>query len=338
MQKEFLRITQFTDKINNIYKSESILLKSNLSDNIENKFKVNIDCNKKIPKNKKIKKKTHISFQNSKTSRTNISKSLQNKHLKNRKKTIFENLLKSENYPKIKIQKKKQNSLPTFKILKNMLKSEKKWLIKKKKNPNTEINSKMRLILIDWLLKVTKSFSLSPETFILTNYYLEKFSQENFVSKKKYQLLGLTCLYIASKYEEIKPPKLKEFVYICDGAFKAKNVILMEAQVLKFLKFELFVNSPFEFLGVMKEVFYFGDLVFEFCSNLILKSFLDYKVFLFLPRVLAISAVLLFFWIEGESNKFFFEKVGKVLFLNVKEVEDCMKFLYKVLNQKISLG
>ena len=219
-----------------------------------------------------------------------------------------------------------------------MLKSEKAWNIKKQKNPKTEINPKMRLVLVDWILKVTKSFSLSPETYFLTNYYLEKFCQNKIIKKKNYQLIGLTCLYIASKYQEIKPPKLKEFVYICDGAFKKKNVIDMEVEILSFLKFNLFINSPFEFLSIFKEIFSLNDILFEFCSKLLMKSFYEFKVFCFLPRVLVISTILLFFWIKGLNKQDFFQKVMKVLILDISQVEECMKFLYRILNQKISLG
>ena len=67
MQKEPLRLNQFPDKINSIYKSCNILLNSNLSYNIENKFNVNIQSNKKIIKKKKYKKRLYKNFQKKKS-------------------------------------------------------------------------------------------------------------------------------------------------------------------------------------------------------------------------------------------------------------------------------
>ncbi len=44
------------------------------------------------------------------------------------------------------------------------------------------------------------------------------------VPKKRLQLLGCACLLIASKYEEVDPPRVKEFVYISDDTYKSFEI------------------------------------------------------------------------------------------------------------------
>jgi len=82
-----------------------------------------------------------------------------------------------------------------------------------------EINDKMRSILIDWLIEVHLKFKLLPETLFITVNILDRYLEKSKVGKSRLQLVGVTALLIASKYEEIYPPELKDFVYITDKAY-----------------------------------------------------------------------------------------------------------------------
>lgn len=44
---------------------------------------------------------------------------------------------------------------------------------------------------------------------------------------------------MSRKYEEISPPHVEDFCYITDNTYKKEEVVKMEADVLKFLKFEM---------------------------------------------------------------------------------------------------
>ena len=58
----------------------------------------------------------------------------------------------------------------------------------------------MRQILIDWLVDVHESFELKEQTFHLALGYLNLYASKHPISKEDYQLVGVTCLWIASKY------------------------------------------------------------------------------------------------------------------------------------------
>jgi len=77
----------------------------------------------------------------------------------------------------------------------------------------------MRSILIDWLVDVHLKFKLLPETLFITVNIIDRFLEKQRVSKSRLQLVGVTALFVASKYEEIYPPELKDFVYITDRAY-----------------------------------------------------------------------------------------------------------------------
>lgn len=88
----------------------------------------------------------------------------------------------------------------------------------------THINERMRAILVDWLVEVHLKFKLVPETLYLTINLIDRYLEREEVSRPKLQLVGVTSLLIASKYEEIYPPELRDLVYICDRAYTKQDV------------------------------------------------------------------------------------------------------------------
>ena len=86
------------------------------------------------------------------------------------------------------------------------------------------INEGMRGILVDWLVEVHLKFRLGAETLYLTINLIDRFLEKREVTRAKLQLVGVTCLLIAAKYEEIYPPELRELVYICDRAYTKEQI------------------------------------------------------------------------------------------------------------------
>ena len=78
----------------------------------------------------------------------------------------------------------------------------------------------MRCILIDWIIDIHLKFKLKNETlFIAVNLIDNYLALTENVDRKQLQLIGIACMQIASKYEEIYPPNSNEFIYITDYAY-----------------------------------------------------------------------------------------------------------------------
>ncbi len=88
-----------------------------------------------------------------------------------------------------------------------------------------EVTWKMRGILVDWLIDVHNKFSLLPETLFLAINVMDRFLSVDSISLPKLQLLGLTCLFIASKYEEVTHPSIKNFIYMTDNGYNEEEVL-----------------------------------------------------------------------------------------------------------------
>lgn len=95
----------------------------------------------------------------------------------------------------------------------------------------------MRAILIDWILNVHLKFKLLPETLYITINLIDRFLSIQNIEKDRVQLLGISALLIASKYEEIYPPTVKDFVYISKNSFTTSQILDMETQILFLLEF-----------------------------------------------------------------------------------------------------
>lgn len=111
----------------------------------------------------------------------------------------------------------------------------------------TDINAKMREILIDWLVEVHLKFKLRLETLYLTVNIIDRFLERRAVSRTKLQLVGCTAMLIASKYEEIYAPEVRDFVYISDKAYTRDQILAMESIMLNTLGFYLTVPTAFRF-------------------------------------------------------------------------------------------
>jgi G2/mitotic-specific cyclin-B, other len=106
----------------------------------------------------------------------------------------------------------------------------------------------MRSILFDWIVDVHLKYQLREETLYLCRHLVDGFLTANSIERTQLQLLGITALFIASKYEEIYPPLLKDFVKITDDAYSKQDVLDMETQIMTHFNFDLFFTCPLMYL------------------------------------------------------------------------------------------
>lgn len=112
-----------------------------------------------------------------------------------------------------------------------------------------EINSKMRGILVDWLIEVHKKFELVPESLYLTVNIVDRFLSVKAVPRRELQLVGISSMLVACKYEEIWAPEVSDFIAISDNAYVREQVLIMEKAILGKLEWYLTVPTPYVFLA-----------------------------------------------------------------------------------------
>lgn len=111
-----------------------------------------------------------------------------------------------------------------------------------------ELQWKMRGILVDWLVEVHTKFRLLPETLYLAVNIIDRFLSKRVVSLPKLQLVGVTALFIASKYEEVISPSIASFLYMAEDGYTEEEIVKAERYVLQVLEFNMQYPTPMSFL------------------------------------------------------------------------------------------
>ncbi|KAL5999218.1 hypothetical protein ACLOJK_040668 [Asimina triloba] len=111
-----------------------------------------------------------------------------------------------------------------------------------------ELNEKKRAILIDWLIEVHNKFELMQETLYLTIQIIDRYLSMKTVQRKEFQLVGMTAMLIASKYEEIWAPEVNDLICISDRAYNREQILRMEKSILNKLEWSLTLPTHYVFL------------------------------------------------------------------------------------------
>jgi cyclin B len=155
----------------------------------------------------------------------------------------------------------------------------------------TDVNSKMRAILIDWLLEVHFKFKLLPETLYLTINIIDRYLERKPVVRTKLQLVGVTAMLVASKFEEIYPPEVKDFVFITSNAYSHDDILDMEARMLNTLRFEVTVPTAWVFLGRYCKVAMLDSRTKQLAQYYIERCMQEYDMLRFLPSLQSSAAI-----------------------------------------------
>jgi hypothetical protein len=155
------------------------------------------------------------------------------------------------------------------------------------------INERMRSILVDWLVEVHLKFKLVPETLYLTVNLIDRYLAKTEVSRPKLQLVGVTALLIASKYEEIYPPELRDLVYICDRAYSRMEILEMEEIILKKLEYKITIPSAHAFLVRYLKAAHADKKIVQLSCFILDGTLQSYNMLDYLPSQLAAAAVFI---------------------------------------------
>ncbi|XP_010925928.1 cyclin-A1-4 isoform X1 [Elaeis guineensis] len=198
-----------------------------------------------------------------------------------------------------------------------------------------DITASMRAILVDWLVEVAEEYRLVPDTLYLTVNYIDRYLSGNEMNRQQLQLLGVACMLIAAKYEEICSPQVEEFCYITDNTYFKDEVLEMEAAVLKYLNFEMTAPTAKCFLRRFVRAAQGCEevplLQLEFLANYVAElSLLEYNMLCYSPSLIAASAIFLAKFILQPMKKPWNATLGHYTLYKPSELLDCVKVLHRL--------
>ncbi|XP_071697551.1 cyclin-B2-4-like [Rutidosis leptorrhynchoides] len=154
-----------------------------------------------------------------------------------------------------------------------------------------DITDRMRTILVDWLVEVHYKFELMEETLYLTVNLIDRFLERQTLSRKKLQLVGVTAMLLACKYEEVSVPVVEDFIVISDKAYTRDEVLVMEKEMVNTLQFNLSVPTQYVFVKRFLKAAE-SNKEWELLSfYLVDMCLVEYEMLKFPPSLLAAAAV-----------------------------------------------
>lgn len=145
---------------------------------------------------------------------------------------------------------------------------------------------------MDWLIQIHYNFKLWPETLFLTVNVIDRyFSQHQVLHRRDVQLVGLAALLMITKYEEIYPPTLKDFIYIAGEEYKSEEILDMERKILMTIDFDVSQCTSFRFLERFSKLAKIDNVTFFLSQFMLELGLLDSKMSQFPQSLQAIAAI-----------------------------------------------
>jgi len=121
------------------------------------------------------------------------------------------------------------------------------------------ITKQMRFIIFNWLLENAQCFTLKLRTLLLAGNIMDRYLSMHTIAKEKFQLIGVTSLFIASKYEDVNPPSLKQMGFMLDEWHENGDILATEADIIVALNFDLSVQLVIDIAEIMLKVLKIED-------------------------------------------------------------------------------
>ncbi|XP_075093067.1 putative cyclin-B3-1 isoform X2 [Nicotiana tabacum] len=172
------------------------------------------------------------------------------------------------------------------------------WVIEAQNQPiknymetQKEITPQMRGILINWLIEVHLKFDLMQETLFLMVTLLDYYLTLARVKKNDLQLVGLTSLLLASKYEDLFHPRVMDLLSISAESYTRDQMLEMEKDILRKLKFRLNAATPYVFMLRLLKAAQADTRIEHLAFYLIELCLVEYEALNYKPSMLCASAI-----------------------------------------------
>ena len=286
-----------TSRENSLNKSKILQIKNNNNGN----------QNKSISRANKLLFKREPFFSKGNYSSINLTHSLNNTLYQNLNKTISNNNLYAIQTEKnslnlqnfiINISLSKNNKFENkdFKkllsklirdeysesILKTLFEDEK---INENFLSNHKITEKMRTRMVDWMIEVLSNYKCDESTFfesvnIMDRYFKECEKKNIILQPSELHLIGIVSMFIASKYQDIYPMRIKVIQEkIAHGKLSCDDIKKREEEIMKFLDYSIGLPTIWDFINIfIEEIFFIENNNYHInCKILLDYNFDDVK-------------------------------------------------------------
>lgn len=192
----------------------------------------------------------------------------------------------------------------------------------------TELNSTMRYILVDWLVEVAVMKDFPSQIVHIAVNCVDQYLMRRKVQRSELQLLGITCMLIVARFQGTDIVTIREAAWLTDGTYKYEEVVRMMGEVMSCIKGQVRVLTIPDFLQLfcsLGAVCPKTECIAGYIADL---SILHTECGRFSPALMAASSVLLANSIQQIENPWP-QHMREMTGLGVVQLLDCTLHLHQ---------
>lgn len=192
----------------------------------------------------------------------------------------------------------------------------------------TELNSTMRYILVDWLVEVAVMKDFPSQIVHIAVHCVDQYLMRRKVQRSELQLLGITCMLIAARFQGTDIVTIREAAWLTDGTYKYEEVVRMMGEVMSCIKGQVRVLTIPDFLQLfcsLAAVTQKTECIAGYIADL---SILHTECGRFSPALMAASCVLLANSVQ-EIDDPWPQHMREITGLGIVQLLDCTLHLHQ---------
>ena len=163
----------------------------------------------------------------------------------------------------------------------------------------TDVNDKMRAILVDYLISGQGCFYQRHETLFLAVNLIDRYISHKDILRSEFQLLGISALFISCKYEELFPRNIKDFVNFTGNCAKKEEIFKMEHKIMDLVKFNLDLSLSIDFYDILATIYKFTKAEYYFGLFLLEAFLLEIKCTSYRQSIIALGGCYIILFKRG---------------------------------------
>ncbi|KAB0800559.1 hypothetical protein PPYR_01491 [Photinus pyralis] len=191
-----------------------------------------------------------------------------------------------------------------------------------------------RAIIVNWLIQAQEVLNQPPAVLFTTVRMFDSVLAATDVSQNMYQLLGLTIMWIVTKYENNNFVTAKKLARLCNNVYTADQILKLEKKMLAFFGFDFnvpdiifYVNFYIIKLGIPSELLHIA-------VHYILECYILHKASsTVIPSVQAAAAIFLALKIIIPSSKVWDSLSNIVGYYSETEMNDVIHDMLKQIHK-----
>ena len=167
-------------------------------------------------------------------------------------------------------------------IIKSLLEDER---INENYLENHKITERMRTRMVDWMIEVLSNYHCDEATYfesinLMDRYFKECKTKKQILLPAELHLIGVTSMFIASKYQDIYPLRLKVVQdKIAHNKLTCQEIRKKEDEIMRYLNYNIGLPTMWDFITIfLEEIFFINCNHHQIKNKILLDNYYEDKL------------------------------------------------------------